>query len=156
MLRDGYTIAVEQGHENYDELLPLYRQHYEEMQKRLADAGVPIAGFNMQVDRYFAAWKAGYLVNFVLRFHGKAVGCSNVYVMPDMHNGELVAREDTIYVLPEHRNGCGRELTKYILQGLRNVGVKRATMTSATDLRSGVLWKRMGFKHVADCLTYTF
>ena len=155
-LRDGYTMAVEQGHENHEELIPLYKTHYAEMQARLAAAGTPIGDYNPQYERYFAAFRSGFLVNFVLRFHGKPVGYSNIYVMPDMHSSELVAREDTIYVLPEHRNGCGKELAKYVIQGLRNVGVKRFTITTATDLRSGIVWKRMGFKPVAECLVYTF
>ena len=155
-LRDGYTMAVEQGHENLAEIEPLYRMHYAEMKARLDEAGSPIGDYAPQYERYLSAWKAGYLVNFVLRFQGKPVGYSNIFVMPDMHNSELIAREDTIYVMPEHRNGCGRELAKYVIQGLRNVGVKRLTITSATDLRSGIVWKRMGFKPIAECLTYTF
>lgn len=155
-MRDGYKISVEDGKANLAEIEPLYRQHYAEMKTRLAEAGTPIGEYAPQYERYFQAWASGFLLNFVLRFEGKAVGYSNIYVMPDMHNSELVAREDTIYVLPEHRNGSGRAMAKAIIEALRQAGVKRFAITSATDLRSGIVWKRMGFKHVADCLTYTF
>jgi len=151
-----YTISLERGDLNYRELEPLYRQHYGEMQRRLASEGVPIGDYNLRLSDYFAAWKDGWLLNFVVRLDGKPIGYSNVYLTNDMHNGELIAMEDTIYILPQHRNGIGRKLAKAVLEELKGRGVKRLEITAVTDVRATKLWARMGFREVATQMRYVF
>jgi ribosomal protein S18 acetylase RimI-like enzyme len=68
----------------------------------------------------------------------------------------MIASEDTIYLLPDHRNGVGRRLAKHILADLRERGVKRLSVTAVTDLRVAKLWERMGFRHTAHAMTYVF
>jgi GNAT superfamily N-acetyltransferase len=151
-----YLFCIENGEKNYDELLPLYAQHYSEMKDRLAGQGVAVADFNMRLDVYLPGWRSGYIVNYVIRHDGKAVGYGNVYITNDMHNGELIAQEDALFVLKAHRNGIGRKLVHFVLQDLRGRGVKRLNVTAKTDLRVAKLWERMGFKPVATAMTYTF
>lgn len=142
---------------NYSELCPLYMQHYSEMQARLKKDGVEVPDYNPRLAEYFKAFTAGYLVNYVIRTEdGVPVGYSNVYITNDMHNNQLMAQEDTIYVLPEHRNGIGKQLVKYILADLDKRGCKQVRITPVTDLRVGKIWKRMGFKEVATQMVYTF
>lgn len=151
-----YTISLERGDLNYQELEPLYRQHYGEMQRRLAEAEVHIGEYNPKLADYFTAWAEGWLLNFVVRLDGKPVGYSNVYLTNDMHNGELIAMEDTIYILPQHRNGIGRKLAKAVLEELKGRGVKRLEITAVTDVRATKLWARMGFREVATQMRYVF
>lgn len=151
-----YVFSVENGADNHPELEPLYRQHYGEMQKRLAGEGIDVPPFNMRLDVYMQYWRAGHLINYVARRDGKAVGYANVYLTNDMHNGELIAEEDAIYMLPEHRNGAGRLLAKFALADLKSRGVKRLNVQALTDLRVAKLWQRMGFKHTAHTMTFNF
>jgi len=151
-----YTFALENFEKTYRELEPLYRQHYGEMQERLAGEGIPIGDFNPQLGLYRDFSRAGWLLNYVVRLDGRAVGYSNIYMTPDMHNGEKIATEDTIYLLPDHRNGTGRKLAQFILEDLDARGVKRLNVTAVTDLRVAKLWKRMGFKETAVAMTYHF
>lgn len=151
-----YDITLERGDVNYPELEPLYRRHYGEMQARLASDGVTIGDYAPRLDEYFRAFAGGWLLNFVVRKDGAAVGYSNVYLTNDMHNGELIAQEDTIYILPEHRNGIGKTLVKHILADLEARGVKRVVISPVTDLRVGKIWKRMGFRDVASLMSYQF
>lgn len=152
----GYEITIERGDLNYSEMEPLYRQHYGEMQARLARDGIVVADYAPRLDQYFQAFSQGWLLNFVVRLGGKPVGYSNIYITNDMHNGEKIAQEDTIYILPEHRNGIGRRLAKAVLAHLEAEGVRRLKISAATDLRSAKLWRRMGFKDTAQLMTYTF
>lgn len=151
-----YTYAVENGAENFAELLPLYRQHYGEMRARLARDGIPVAPFDMRLDVYMDYWRAGHLINYTVRKAGQAVGYGNFYVTNDMHNGELIAQEDALYMLPEHRNGAGRRLAKFVLEDLKARGVKRLNVSAVTDVRADHLWLRLGFKPTAQQMTYTF
>ena len=134
----------------------LYQAHYKEMQARLARDGVDIPPFNPRLEQYFEAADGGWFLHYTVRKDGEPVGYSNIYLTNDMHNGDLIAQEDTIYIKPDHRNGLGRKLVKHILADLKERGVKRVNITPVTDLRVSKIWQRMGFKPVAEVLTYTF
>lgn len=153
---EGYAFAVEDGAINLPELFPLYAEHYREMSERLKAGGLECPAFNPRVDEYVRAWTGGWLVNYVIRHGGKPVGYSNIYVTNDMHNGQRIAREDTIFVLKPHRNGVGRKFSQFILADLKDRGVKALRCEALTDLRVEKLWKRMGFKPVAQSMVYTF
>ena len=153
----SYKITREKFKETYLELEPLYRQHYSEMVDRLEADGVEdYSPYNPRLDEYVRASEGGWLLTFVLRLDGKACGYSNVYLTNDMHNQDLIAQEDTIFVLKEHRNGVGKQMVRHILEELRQLGVKRVLVSALTDLRVAKLWRRMGFKDVATQMIYKF
>lgn len=151
-----YKFTLERGDLNYSELEPLYRRHYAEMKARLEGDGILVGDYKPRLDQYFAAFAGGWLLNYVVRQSGTPVGYSNVYVTQDMHNSEPIAQEDTIYILPEHRNGIGRQLVKHILSDLESRGVLRVQISPVTDLRVGKIWKRMGFREAASLMVYNF
>lgn len=152
----NYTFALEKFTDTYRELEPLYRQHYSEMAERLHGQGIEISPYNPRLHEYGAACERGDLLNFVLRLDGQACGYSNVYLTRDMHNQDLIATEDTVFVLKEHRNGVGKQLVRFILDDLQRRGVKRLLVSAMTDLRVAKLWGRMGFKEAATQMVYTF
>ena len=152
----NYEITLEKFKETYSELEPLYRQHYSEMVERLAGQGVHYSPYNPRLDEYIKAGDGGWLLTFVLRLNGKAVGYSNVYITNDMHNQDLIAQEDTVFVLKEHRTGWGRKLIRAVHEELEKRGVKRLNITTATDLRVSKLLSRMGYQHTAHAMTVTF
>ena len=152
----NYEIRLEKFKETYSELEPLYRQHYSEMVERLAEQGVQYSPYNPRLDEYIRAGEGGWLLTFVLRLDGKAVGYSNVYITNDMHNQDLIAQEDTVFVLKEHRTGWGRKLIRAVHEELEKRGVKRLNITTATDLRVSKLLSRMGYQHTAHAMTVTF
>lgn len=152
-----YTISLERGDQNYEELDPLYRQHYAEMKARLEKDGFLVSDYKPRLNIYFPACEAGWFLNFVARTEsGKAVGYANVYLTNDMHNGDLIATEDMIYVLPEHRNGLGTKIVRFALEELRTRKVKRVLVSPVTDLRVAKIWRRMGFREVAVQMSYEF
>jgi GNAT superfamily N-acetyltransferase len=146
-----YAIAIEPFTAAWPELEPLCRQHYGEMQARMAAEGMQIGDFNPRVKAYAAA---SHLLCFVVRKEGEAVGYGFIWVTQDMHNSELIGMEDTIYMHPDHRNGIGRRFTKHILAELKARGCQRAHITIATDLRVAKMCERVGFKRSAIAMTY--
>lgn len=152
----NYRFSIENTEENYSELEALYRQHYAEMQTRLAGQGIEIAPFKPRLDQYFRAAREGWLLNYVVRTEDGPVGYSNLYLTQSMHNGELISQEDTIYVHPDHRNGVGRRFSKFILADLHRRGVVRLQVVAMTDLRVVKLWRRMGFKEIGTAMSYEF
>ncbi len=152
----NYVISIEDGRENWFELEKNYKRHYAEMKERLDGQGMPIGDYNPRLKAYFEAFDGGWLVNYVVRLEGEPVGHANVYVTQDMHNGEMIAQEDAIYIVPEHRNGIGKKLTEFILADLAKRGCKRGYISAVTDLRAEALWRRIGFKDMAMQMVYTF
>ena len=155
-MKSGYTVSREGFDATYNELDRLYREHYTEMCERLETIGVHLSPYNPRLKDYSEASRLGSLITFVLRYNGVAVGHSNIYLANDMHNNELNAHEDTIYVTPGHRNGVGREFIKAIIEHLRSMGIRRWYAASVTDMRVAKLWNRMGFKHHAEQMVYHF
>ena len=151
-----YQFCLEKFEDNYPELERLYRMHYAEMQSRLKSDGIDIPEYNPRLMDYVNYSRAGQLLTWVIRLDGKAVGYSNIYLVHDMHNQELIAEEDTIFVEPEHRNGVGRRLVKEILKHLSALGVKRVIISPVTDLRVEKIWARMGFKTYSSLMVYTY
>ena len=152
----SYTFHIEKFHENYHEMESIYQQHYADMTDRLSKIGVECSPFNPRLDQYFAASEGGWLISYIVRLDGKAVGYCNVYITNHMHNRDLIAQEDALYVLKAHRSGVGKKLVEYGLSDLRDRGVKRLNVNAMTDLRVAKLWERMGFKHTCHSMTYTF
>lgn len=152
-----YSFAVEKGWLNAKELFPLYCEHYQEMTERFRANSMPVSPFNPRIEAYFKAFQSGDLINYVVRDEDdNAVGYSNVYLTNDMHNRDLIAQEDTIFITKEHRNGVGKKLVRFILGDLKSRGVKRVNVTALTDLRVAKIWERMGFRHTAHSMTYFF
>lgn len=149
-----YIFSIEPFEDSYPELEPLYREHYAEMQARLERDGSPIPAYNPRLAQYVAASRRGDLFTWVVRLDGEAVGYCNIYLTNDMHNGQLIAQEDAIFMSKEHRRGAGTKLVKAILSDLKPRGVKRVLITPVTDLRVAKIWERVGFKPVASLMVY--
>ena len=148
-----YHYSVERYADTLPEMLPIYQAHYAELIERMGEDGKNMSPFNPRFDAYIGANERGDLLHFIVRHDGKAVGYANVYVTLDMHNQDLIATEDAIFVLPDHRKGIGRKLTIGIVNALKAAGVKRAHMTAAIDPRAAMLWGRLGFKHTGVRMT---
>ena len=152
----SYVMTVEKFTDTYLELEPLYREHYAEMVERLEGQGFKYSPYNPRLHEYGEACKRGDLINYVLRQNGVACGYANVYVTNDMHNGDLISQEDTLFVLKDHRNGVGKKVVQFVLEDLKSKGVKRLMVSAMTDLRVAKLWGRMGFKEAATQMIYEF
>lgn len=151
-----YTYQIENGAHTLPEFQPLYHRHYCETVERLEKAGLKPAPYKPDWGRFIDYWMSGYLIHYNARFDGLPVGYCNMYLTHSMHNQEYVSHEDSLYVHPEHRNGVGRKLTKFVLKDLQERGVKRVVMTARTDPRAEKLWQRLGFKETAREMVMEF
>ena len=152
----SYVVTLENIEQTYKELEPLYRAHYAEMTERMAECDVELSPYNPRKDEYFKAGNAGYLLTFMLKYEDEPVGYCNIYITNDMHNQDLIAQEDTIYVVKKHRQGAGRLLSRKVHEELKSRGVKRMSVTTSTDLRVKNWLERQGYKHTAHHMTITF
>lgn len=151
-----YSIGMENAEWTYPEFEQLYRTHYAEMCKRLAEQGIDMPPYNPNLEGYCRGARQGTLLHFTVRHEGAPVGYCNIWITSDAHNSQLIAREDTIFVAPEHRAGVGSRLCKYMLAELKRRDVWRLHVTTATDPRATLMWERIGFKPVGAYMMYVF
>ena len=152
----AYAFSIEDGAANYEELKALYKAHFDETQDRLVSCGLRRAIYAPNLDQYRDAWDGGWLLNYVARHDGEAVGAANIYLTNDMHTGALIAVEDTLFVRKDHRNGLGRKLVRFIMDDLEARGVERVLIDAVTDLRVAKIWRRMGFTDYSQRMVYHF
>lgn len=107
--------------------------------------------FNANFERYNQYAKMGCFIPFTVRDEGKMVGYGGVYLVQSMHTQELIATEDTWFLLPEYRKGwTAMKFFKYMEDAVREMGAKELTLTVPHGIGTGVLCRRMGYKHVAE------
>lgn len=145
-----YIITLENFKANYSELEALYRAFYDEIYPTGSSP------FNMLVDEYVKANEEDWLLNFVVRDNDKAVGYCNIWLAQDLKNGDLIAQEDSIFIVKGHRNGIGKKLAQVVIENLNTRGVKRLMIAALDISNAAKLWQRIGFKQTAVMMEYTF
>ena len=85
----------------WNEMLALASQHWQETMQ-WQHGKQPLCPV---VERYQQFESAGWFVQFMARDQGTAVGYAGMYLTPSMHTQQLIASEDTIFLLPSHRTG---------------------------------------------------
>lgn len=153
----SYKVSLESYEATYTELSPLYEAAFTEIANRLKKDGIDMAPFNPLVSEYISLERNGGLLTYVLRDDtGEAKGFCTVYLANDMRNGELMAQEDAIYIVPECRTGVGKTLVQCILIDLRNRGVQRVIISALDAFGVAKIWRRIGFRNLATQLIYSF
>lgn len=95
---------------------------------------------------------AGRLVQFTARdVHGVLAGNIRMYLFTNQHTNTLAAKEDTFFILPEHRKGfTAVRFWQYMERCLEHIGVIEITTDSKVINNVGQLSKYMGYKHIAN------
>lgn len=140
-----YTIAVERMADILDELHPLHVSHWQETEKYRH--GLKL---DPDYDHMLHSEKVGGLVQFTVRYGGELVGNLRMYLSRSLHTKTLVAQEDTLYLIPDHRGSfLAMRLIQYAERALRDMGVREIRCNSKTANRADVLMRRMGYDEVA-------
>lgn len=142
----GLIFRVERFRDIEDEIRPLHEAHWLETEGHRH-------GFTMKPDceAFKASEQAGRLIQFTARSGGKLVGSIRMYLFTSLHTGTLAAREDTFFMLPEHRQGfCAIRFWQFMERCLAAAGVKEITTDSKVINQVGRLNEYLGYTHVAN------
>ena len=151
----SYALAIEPLESVLDELFPIARRQYLEDAEKKAAIGIDMPPFKPRFDQYVTANKSGFFIFYVVRFNGAMVAYAGMYLTHDMHNSELIGREATIYVVPEHRGRVGKALFKAVVADVKERGAKMIYITPTGDPRLEKLWSRLGFKTIGAMMVHT-
>lgn len=124
----GYSIQVEPFRMVLPELEVLHAAQWAETEKaRFGVAMNPNYAYMAEQER------AGQLIQFTARDAAtwELVGNMRVYLYRDLHAQQLTAKEDTFFVLPEHRGGfLAVRLWQFAEKSVVSVGVREVRFSS--------------------------
>lgn len=144
-----FTISTEYIEQALDEIKPVHAAHWQETEGYRH--GIAL---NPDYDYMINAERTSRFILFTVRHEGKLVGNCMMYLSRSTHTQKWVAEEDTIFILPEYRQGrLGVRLIRYVEDVLRNMGVTEIRVTVKTVNRVGELLQHLGYTHTGNQLT---
>lgn len=95
--------------------------------------------------------RAGRMVQFTVRnARGELVGNLRMYVSVSRHTQTLMAREDTLYLIPQVRGGfMAVALMRFVENAMRSIGVREIECDSKLVNNADVLMRRLKYTAVA-------
>lgn len=137
-----YVVRVERFRDCMEEAAILHRQFWVESGQT--------DPFNPDYAQICQLERLGMYAYFAARRDGVLVGQVAAYVQTCPHTGMLMARDNLLYVLPEHRVGVGKALIEYGVDVLKSIGALQIECHTAPDNRVQSMIKRLGFRHTAN------
>lgn len=134
-------FAIESVADVWPELVELGRAHWHETEGYRH--GQPFAP---RMDRYLEYERIGWYALFTARDGGRLVGNLGMYFAPSMHTQQLIATEDTLFLLPEYRKGGNAaDFIRFMLADCWRRGVVEVAATAKND-KVGKLLMWLDFK----------
>lgn len=132
LIEGEFTVGHEKMHEIIPDIEPCYRQHYQETEA----VYLPGSKYDPNWRHYEQLEKSGTFVLFTVRKYSTVVGYLQYHVYRDMHaQGELTAREDAFYLIPECRgSGIAPKLLGYAEHFLQKLGCTYVGMTDKSPV----------------------
>ena len=113
--------------------------------------------FNPDVERYLHYNDIGYHIQFTARVDGRLVGHAGMYLCRSMHTQQLVAHEDTWFMLKEYRKGRNAiRLWKYVEQEMRKMGAAEIAISAKLANSSGRIMELIGYRHTESIYSRQF
>ena len=138
-------FSVESLKDVWDEVMTLASAHW--METEMYRHGQQ---FNPSREMYMGYENAGWLIQCVVRDDGAMVGYATMFVTPSLHTQQIIATEDTFFLLPEYRKGRnGVRLVKFAEDECRKRGAVEIMMTAKLTNQAGRLMECMGYSQVA-------
>lgn len=145
----GFVFSVERMAAIQEEMKPLHQAHWEETEAHRH--GLTL---NPDYETFIQYENAGRYILFTARKDEKLVGNCAMYLDRSTHTQTLIASEDTLYFLPEARQGnVARSFIAYCEAALKSIGIREITVTVKTVNRAGLFFQRLGYRHIENGLT---
>jgi GNAT superfamily N-acetyltransferase len=138
----NYTFAVESLNAILEEIKPLFEKHWEEI-NRMKHLFV----LNPDWDMYDKMEQSDLMVLITVRAEGALVGYAAYTKMHHPHyKNVMIAQNDVVFVLPEHRGQTGRRLIQAAEAALESMGIQCVTMHVKPYKNFGPMLERTGYK----------
>jgi GNAT superfamily N-acetyltransferase len=146
----SYTFSIEPLNDQvWSEFVPLAAMHFEEM--RAHHLGEP---FNPDKDGRQADCANGLLYGAFIRNAGYAmVGYALIYLFVNRNSGQMQAREDAMFIHPEHRRGrLFSRFMQYLESLVKKAGAKKVRIQVCIGARNTTYVKSNGYREIATIM----
>lgn len=148
----SYTIQAERFLDVLDQIRVLHEAHWKETEGYRH--GLP---FNPDYGYFLEKDASGEYLLFTVRKDGHLVGNFGLFLNTSHHTQELVASEDTLFILPEHRVGrLYFRFSEYVDEACQTLGVSELRTSTKLSNHSGDMLPRLGYAHVGNNYVKTF
>lgn len=142
-------FAIEPLSQCWDEKTELAKLHWKETER-------PGQNLNIIFDRYNQYDKAGWYFEATARVEGRLVGNAGMYITPSMHTQQIIATEDSWFMLPEYRKGWNAiKFYRFVEEECKKRGAVEITMTAKMTNTAGRLMELMGYNLTSQQYTKT-
>lgn len=139
------TFQAELLRDIREEIHPMHLAHWAENEQRRNGEELAMDYDAMEEDEY-----AGRLVQFTARFEGQLVGNFRLYLLTSRHTGKAFAKEDTLYLSPEHRGGrAALRFLEFAKASLMGLGYRKFAADARIFTQVGRLLEHCGFEPLA-------
>lgn len=137
-------FAIESVVDVWPELVNIHAAHWGETEAYRH--GQPFAP---SMDRYHEYERVGWYALYTARHEGRLVGNLGMYFAPSMHTQQLIATEDTLFLLPEYRRGMNAiRFIQFVEADCLRRGVVEVCITAKND-KVGRLMTYLAYEPVA-------
>lgn len=138
-------FAVEPLKDCWQEAMTLAEEHWQETESyRHGQKFLPM------FERYAPYDDSGWFFVATGRDDGHLVGYAGMYVTPSMHTQQIIATEDTWFLLPEYRKGRNAiEFCKFVEAECRARGAVEICMTAKLGNGAGRILEYLGYDMVS-------
>ena len=127
--------------DGWAEVMPIFERHWQEFQ---GGSGVP---FDPNIEMYNTLQDAGFLLYVTVRDAGELVGYWLGMLVYSLHSkNQLVCNCDSMYLMPECRNGTGKRMLKKVEELARDAGAVRFVVGTCVRFPLDRWLERLGFK----------
>jgi hypothetical protein len=139
----GYEFSCERLDAVLDEIHPLHEAQWLETEKYRH--ALPL---NPDYQRGVRMFLQGQIAQFMVRRNGVAVGHMRMYLNRCMHSQALIAHEDTLFILPEHRGlTVGLHFLAYVDAQVCKLNPAEIAFDAKRANRAHVLLERLNRTH---------
>ena len=129
----------------WNEMIQLAAAHWQETEGYRH--GQP---FCPSFERYNQYDQAGWFIMFIARDGAKMAGYAGMYLTPSMHTQQLIATEDTWFLLPQYRKGRNAiQFYQFVEDECRRRGVVEIGMTAKLTNSAGRILEYLGYEVVS-------
>ncbi len=139
------VFALEPLEKVWNECMELALSHWKETEGYRHDQP-----FSPDFERYKQYADCGYFLIFTARDEGRCVGYAGMYLTPSMHTQQIIATEDTWFLLEDYRKGRNAiRFYNFVEDEVRRCGAVEIGMTAKMTNGAGKILQYLGYDIVS-------
>jgi GNAT superfamily N-acetyltransferase len=141
-IEGGYTFRLGNSILDHDRLRKLHILHFKEIE----NVRDPFLQPDFDYPRWIKMEEQGTFKLFVMAHNGELVGNMGLHLQAHPYHGKIVAAEEFLFVMKEHRRGfLALHFIRWVMARLKEAGVHEIISGTTTTRNVSVMYRRLGY-----------